>query len=156
MLFGKESSETVLPTPNKPWDAVGRLWAAVARLTRCVAHGAPIYCGSEQPCGFIYFTIIRSCRNQFFGRPWRPVEARGGPWKPVEARGSPWRPVEVRGGPWKLVAPALPMPLPCPCPCLGHMGFLVPAARNLAELAVEPTGREGMVVSQDLPFPRAL
>ena len=83
-------------------------------------------------------------------------EGRGGPWKPVEARGSPWRPVEVRGGPWKLVAPALPMPLPCPCPCLGHMGFLVPAARNLAELAVEPTGREGMVVSQDLPFPRAL
>ena len=98
-------------------------------------------------------------------------EGRGGPWKPVEARGSPWRPVEVRGGPWKLVAPALPcpcpcpclapgpalpLPLPCPCPCLGHMGFLGPADRDPAELAVEPTGREGMVVSQDLPFPRAL
>ena len=113
MLFGKESSETVLPTRNKPWDAVGRLWAAVARLTRCVAHGAPIYCGSEQPCGFIYFTIIRSCRNQFFGRPWRPVEARGGPWKPVEARGGPWRSVEARG-PCLAHALALPLPLPWP------------------------------------------
>ena len=144
MLFGKESSETVLPTRNKPWDAVGWLWAAVARLTRCVAHGAPIYCGSEQPCGFIYFTIIRSCRNQFFGRPWRPVEARGGPWRSVEVRGSSW-------------------PLPCPCPCLAPAlalatwDFWCPLLATLhAELAVEPTGREGMVVSQDLPFPRAL